>query len=453
MGGLRKYMPKTYATFMIGTARPRRHPPLAGFWSKDEILAGAQQRQRRRLHVHAGHGPHRRRSCTAAYMTRAIWYTFFGEYRGARPHAARVRPTASPCPLHHPGRRSPSSPASSTCPTRSRRPEALDAAVRALRRAHRRLLPGDVARTPSSTSWLAAASRTVVAVARHRPSPTSGTARARAPTALTERNTARPRRLHGPREQVLPRHPLHRRHRRRHQGPDRPGRLLVQPERHRRRRQRRRPPSAKHVGALRLHVHRPGRRRRRRERLRPRRRGLRPGSCASVQTGKVQQYAATCSSGRRRARPPSSSYRQSEERGVEPMKDLLNDWGAHRSPCSCPLVGAAVMMAHPEGGGGRCTRWSPWSPAWPSLAVGVGILGRLRLRPRRRRCSSCVDKTWIEVINSRYIVGIDGISLPLLAAHAVRSCRWCIIYSLEPLPRAAQPQGVPHPDPDPRDRA
>ena len=60
---------------------------------------------------------------------------------------------------------------------------------------------------------------------------------------VTERNRVARGRPHGARQQVLLRPPLHRRHRRRHQGPGRPGGLLVQPERPRRHRQRRRPPS------------------------------------------------------------------------------------------------------------------------------------------------------------------------------------------------------------------
>jgi NADH-quinone oxidoreductase subunit L len=38
MGGLRKYMPSTYRTFMISTLAIAGIPPLAGFFSKDEIL-------------------------------------------------------------------------------------------------------------------------------------------------------------------------------------------------------------------------------------------------------------------------------------------------------------------------------------------------------------------------------------------------------------------------------
>ena len=41
MGGLRKYMPITFWTFMIGTLALAGIFPFAGFWSKDEILVTA----------------------------------------------------------------------------------------------------------------------------------------------------------------------------------------------------------------------------------------------------------------------------------------------------------------------------------------------------------------------------------------------------------------------------
>ncbi len=41
MGGLRKHMPVTFATFVIGSAALAGIFPLAGFWSKDEILVNA----------------------------------------------------------------------------------------------------------------------------------------------------------------------------------------------------------------------------------------------------------------------------------------------------------------------------------------------------------------------------------------------------------------------------
>ena len=38
MGGLRKFMPITAATFIVGWLAIAGVPPFAGFWSKDEIL-------------------------------------------------------------------------------------------------------------------------------------------------------------------------------------------------------------------------------------------------------------------------------------------------------------------------------------------------------------------------------------------------------------------------------
>jgi NADH-quinone oxidoreductase subunit L len=88
MGGLRRFMPRTYATFLICTAALIGIFPLSGFWSKDEILAGAHQL--------GGEGGYQAMFvmgligafCTAAYMTRCVYLTFHGDPRGhaADPH-------------------------------------------------------------------------------------------------------------------------------------------------------------------------------------------------------------------------------------------------------------------------------------------------------------------------------------------------------------------------------
>jgi NADH-quinone oxidoreductase subunit L len=77
MGGLRKTMPWTYATFLIGSLSLAGIWPLAGFWSKDEILVNAFTSQPvlfwfAMITVFL----------TAFYMFRAIFMTFHGEYRG-----------------------------------------------------------------------------------------------------------------------------------------------------------------------------------------------------------------------------------------------------------------------------------------------------------------------------------------------------------------------------------
>jgi NADH-quinone oxidoreductase subunit L len=88
MGGLKKHMPTTYWTFLIATLALAGIPPLAGFFSKDEILAKV---------FGAGHGNLNGFGTvylvlwicglvgaflTAFYMFRLVYTTFHGEFRG-----------------------------------------------------------------------------------------------------------------------------------------------------------------------------------------------------------------------------------------------------------------------------------------------------------------------------------------------------------------------------------
>ena len=77
MGGLRKKMPFTSATFLIGCIAISGIPPLAGFWSKDEILGSAFVSFPVFWFVGfltAG--------MTAFYMFRLYFLTFEGQFRG-----------------------------------------------------------------------------------------------------------------------------------------------------------------------------------------------------------------------------------------------------------------------------------------------------------------------------------------------------------------------------------
>ncbi len=83
MGGLRKSMPVTFWTFIIGSAALAGIPPFAGFWSKDEIISTAFKEGHYLLWAVALLTA----IITAFYMTRAILLTFFGSYRGhGHPH-------------------------------------------------------------------------------------------------------------------------------------------------------------------------------------------------------------------------------------------------------------------------------------------------------------------------------------------------------------------------------
>jgi NADH-quinone oxidoreductase subunit L len=91
MGGLRKAMPTTFVTFIIGSVALAGVPPLAGFWSKDEILLGASAGNYPAFLIVGLVGA----VMTAAYMTRSVYLTFFGEYRGhGHPHESPLPITA-----------------------------------------------------------------------------------------------------------------------------------------------------------------------------------------------------------------------------------------------------------------------------------------------------------------------------------------------------------------------
>jgi NAD(P)H-quinone oxidoreductase subunit 5 len=85
MGGLRKFMPITAITFLIGTLAICGIPPFAGFWSKDEILHLAYESNPALWgigFVTAG--------ITAFYMFRMYLSTFEGEFRGTNALAIGV---------------------------------------------------------------------------------------------------------------------------------------------------------------------------------------------------------------------------------------------------------------------------------------------------------------------------------------------------------------------------
>ena len=77
MGGLRRYMPVTFLTFLVGWLAIAGIPPFAGFWSKDEILLFAWQEHGVALWVVGLVAA----LLTALYMSRLMFLTFFGEPR------------------------------------------------------------------------------------------------------------------------------------------------------------------------------------------------------------------------------------------------------------------------------------------------------------------------------------------------------------------------------------
>src|ERR1039458_8261663 len=82
MGGLKKFMPVTFATYAIGMLALSGFPLFfSGFWSKDEILHAAHGWPVSHIPFFLGCAG---ALLTAFYMTRQVALVFFGEYRSSR---------------------------------------------------------------------------------------------------------------------------------------------------------------------------------------------------------------------------------------------------------------------------------------------------------------------------------------------------------------------------------
>lgn len=96
MGGLKKYIPLTHATFLIGTLAISGFPLLSGMISKDEILVAAFAKNPVYwviLFILA--------AVTATYMFRLYYLTFHGEFRGTeeQKHHLHESPSNMTIPL------------------------------------------------------------------------------------------------------------------------------------------------------------------------------------------------------------------------------------------------------------------------------------------------------------------------------------------------------------------
>lgn len=89
MGGLRKKLPVTFLTMLIGTIAIAGLPPFSGFFSKDEILAHVYMHDKVMWAI-AVFGAF----LTAFYMFRMLFLTFYGKYRGT--HHAEEKIHESP---------------------------------------------------------------------------------------------------------------------------------------------------------------------------------------------------------------------------------------------------------------------------------------------------------------------------------------------------------------------
>ena len=97
MGGLKRHLPITYWTFLIGALAIAGVPLLSGFFSKDEILYEAFREGHTVLWLIGAVAS----LMTAAYMFRLVFLTFHGERRHDAPSPAHQQEDESAAQAHH----------------------------------------------------------------------------------------------------------------------------------------------------------------------------------------------------------------------------------------------------------------------------------------------------------------------------------------------------------------
>jgi NADH-quinone oxidoreductase subunit M len=102
-----------------------------------------------------------------------------------------------------------------------------------------------------------------------------------------------------------------------------------------------------------------------------------------------------------------------------------------------PVIGAALLGLVPRRSEGAL-KTGALLTSLLSLGCVVYLMANFDYG-QSNKLQFAVNRSWIEVINSRYHIGIDGISLPLLALSALISVL-CIIYSWDHFPEPFNPK-------------
>ena len=118
------------------------------------------------------------------------------------------------------------------------------------------------------------------------------------------------------------------------------------------------------------------------------------------------------------------------------MKDLLNGWGI-TAAVFLPMVGALVMLAIPKSEE-TLHKVVALVTSLVVFVVGVALMWDFDY-DNTAALQYAQDKSWIELINARYLVAIDGISLPLIAL-TILVVPLVIIYSWDHFPEPHNPK-------------
>ena len=116
--------------------------------------------------------------------------------------------------------------------------------------------------------------------------------------------------------------------------------------------------------------------------------------------------------------------------------DWFDSWGVTLA-VFLPAAGMVVVIAIPKAQE-RALKVTTLATTLATLAVGIAMLARFDY-DRTGALQFQVNKSWIDVINSRYHMGVDGISLPLLLMTMLITVM-CVIYSWDHFPDPRTPK-------------
>src|SRR3546814_12879591 len=116
--------------------------------------------------------------------------------------------------------------------------------------------------------------------------------------------------------------------------------------------------------------------------------------------------------------------------------DFIQDWGL-TAMVFAPLAGVAIMMLFPKDADGT-HKLLAMLTSLVSAAIGIAVLADFDY-DNTGSLQFVRDNEWISVINSRYLIGIDALSVPLLALTLLLTSL-VIAYSRNPFPEPLNPK-------------
>jgi NADH-quinone oxidoreductase subunit M len=121
---------------------------------------------------------------------------------------------------------------------------------------------------------------------------------------------------------------------------------------------------------------------------------------------------------------------------------FLTDWGLTLM-VFLPLAGALVMLLIPRTEE-NVHRWVALLVTLATAGIGAAVIADFDFNAAGEigeagTLQFAVDKAWIDVINARYAIGIDGLSVPLIALTLL-IVPLCVIYSWNHFPEPRNPK-------------